>query len=164
MKQLFIIRHAKSSWKNLQMSDHDRPLNKRGFDDAPLMGKRLFSSGFKPEMIISSSALRARTTARIIADHIGFDPQKIIIEPKIYGASPFELIKLIQLFSESFERVMLVGHNPDITSLLNQLSDSSIDNVPTCGMGVLHFSYDKWNQVGTGKGKLLEFYYPKKNF
>ena len=162
MKILYLVRHAKSSWKDLSLADHQRPLNKRGKRDAPRMGKRLAKRDVRPDYIVSSPAVRALTTARVIAKKLGCKSADVTVNEAIYEAGTGSLIEIIQNFDNSFEQVMLVGHNPSVTSLVNLLADASIENVPTCGIAVLRFETDSWLHLGNITAKLLEFDYPKK--
>jgi len=162
MKTLYLVRHAKSSWKEAELSDHNRPLNKRGEHDAPRMGQRLRKRNPLPEVIISSSAVRAKTTATILAGEIGFPQSAITIDERLYGASPKDVESIICELDDTVHCAMLVGHNPTFTDLINTLGNCDIDNVPTCGMAMLAFSIEKWNEVTPGNGELLDFDYPKK--
>jgi phosphohistidine phosphatase len=162
MKTLFLVRHAKSSWKHPELSDRDRPLNQRGLADTPRMGKRLAARQDVPELIVSSPANRALTTAWMLAAEIGFDPADVMVDEDIYGADPEDLLDIISGFPNHCERAMLVGHNPTLTELTNQLTGAAIDNIPTCGIAVIYFATTTWTTIEDGKGQLLEFDYPKK--
>ena len=144
------------------MSDHARPLNERGEQDAPRMGKRLRKRKPQPQIIISSSAVRAETTATLLAEAIGYPPSDITIEERLYGAEPIQVISIIHELDDALDCAMLVGHNPTFTDLINALSGSQIENVPTCGMAVLRFPTDTWSKIGLIQGELLDFDYPKK--
>ena len=162
MKTLYLVRHAKSSWTNANQSDHDRPLNERGERDAPRMGKRLGRRTPQPEMIISSSAVRARTTAKILAKAINFSKSDITINQKLYGAEPEDVVSILCGLDDAVDCIMVVGHNPTFTHLVNDLGNVPIDNMPTCGMAVLTFNVEAWKDIGYGKGKLVDFDYPKR--
>lgn len=159
---LFLVRHAKSSWKDLTLADHDRPLKKRGYKNALLMGKRLIKRPHRPDLIISSSAVRALVTAEILAPYLGIDPDEIIVDPSIYGSGPRKIMNIIERFDDHLASVMMVGHNPGITRLANMLTGQSIANVPTCGIVVIRFETGQWAKVGSIPSILLEFDYPKK--
>ncbi len=161
MKTLYLVRHAKSSWKEADLSDHDRPLNSRGERDAPIMGKRLRKRKPQPEVIISSSALRAKTTAKILAFEIGYPKSDITIDERLYGAEPKDIVSILRGLDDTVDCVMLVGHNPTCTALVNFLGHCDIDNMPTCGITVLAFPIDAWEDIVSGKGDLLDFDYPK---
>jgi phosphohistidine phosphatase len=163
MKQLLIHRHAKSSWKFGGLSDFERPLNDRGKKDAPIMAKHLAKMGVKPDVVISSPAVRAITTALEFAEKTNYPDSKIIIEDKIYEAGLFDLLDLIRNIDDKFDKAVIFGHNPAFTSLANSLSkDFKVDNIPTCGVVALEFSVNSWSDIETGSGKLLFFEYPKK--
>lgn len=160
MKKLYLVRHAKSSWKNSDLSDKERPLNKRGKNDAPLMGKILNEKMIKPELIISSNAVRAKKTAFTIAKEINYPKEKVILTDDIYEATIFELLSMIKHFDNNCNSVMMFGHNPALTGLHNYLTKHYIDNIPTCGVTEIEFEND-WNEVEEESGKFLFFLYPK---
>ncbi|MEZ6059644.1 MAG: histidine phosphatase family protein [Planctomycetaceae bacterium] len=161
-KTLFLVRHAKSSWKDASLPDHDRPLNKRGQRDAPVMGRRLARRGVGPEKIVSSSAARALSTAGIIAGELGLGDEQLRINPRIYGASADALLTVVHGLDKSVLRIMLVGHNPGLTEFVNALTGYDIDNVPTCGICVVRLGSVCWKEVDFGSGELVEFDFPKK--
>ena len=161
MKTLYLVRHAKSSWDNANQSDHDRPLNQRGERDAPRMGKRLRKRGDRPEVIISSSAVRALTTASILATALDYATSDISIDERLYGAEPEDVLSIIGSLDDGIHCAMLVGHNPTFTALINALGRCDLDNVPTCGMAVLTFPIDSWKNITTIQGTLVDFDFPK---
>ncbi len=162
MKYLTIVRHAKSSWENPELADRDRPLNKRGRHDAPMMGDRLAERGYRPDVILSSPANRALTTARVIAEALGFPPDDIAIDERIYGAGVAGLVGLVRETDDTAGRVMLFGHNPELTAMVNRLARVSLDNLPTCGVALLEFAFDTWARLGTEPATRAEIDYPKK--
>jgi phosphohistidine phosphatase len=161
-KTLILVRHAKSSWKDANLNDIQRPLNKRGKKDAPKMGKYMAEHKIQPEVIFSSPGLRALTTARLISVRIGIKPSDIIVDNNIYTFNSEDLLNVIKSLKNKFEKVMIVGHNPAITELVNYLCGSKIDNVPSCGVAVLKFPINSWKEVSKNKAKLESFDYPKK--
>ncbi len=162
MKQLTLIRHAKSSWTNTHSTrDIDRPLNHRGERDAPRMATHLRQQGFLPELILSSPATRAATTAEEIARGIGYDIDGILWKDQIYAAVVSELMELISGIDAELSHVALVGHNPSFTELANQLQTQLIDNIPTCGVVTIEFAVDSWTDVPGSRGDLLCFHTPK---
>jgi phosphohistidine phosphatase len=163
-KNLFLIRHAKSSWEYPELRDHDRPLNKRGKRDAPLMAKVLKKEKIKPDLILSSSAVRAFEFAKVIADELGYKKNKIEVREELYMASENDLLKTVKSISDSCEIVFLVGHNPEITNFANSLSDYKTENIPTSGIFIIGFEIEKWSEVDFGKGKFIAFEYPKKYY
>ena len=149
LKHLILVRHAKSSWKHPELADRDRQLNKRGTRDAPDMGSRLAQSGYRPDLILSSPANRALTTAQAIALAVGFDPDDIIVDERIYGAGVAGLIQLLQATDDGIQRAMLFGHNPELTAMVNRLARVTLVNLPTCGMAKLRFELDSWAILGS---------------
>ncbi len=162
MKTIYLVRHAKSSWDFPELSDFDRPLNKRGKKNAPEMGVRLQNQGILPDLLMSSPANRAHTTALNIAEKIGYDKDKIRLNRKIYHASEAELLFLINEVEDDFNTLMLFGHNPGFTDLANILGNDWIDNIPTAGVVCLEFGVDSWKEIKPKSGKTLWFDYPKK--
>jgi phosphohistidine phosphatase len=162
LKQLTVVRHAKSSWKYPDLVDHDRPLNKRGERDAPTMGDRLAARGYRPELVISSSANRALTTAMAIADAVGYPPNEIVVEQRIYGIGVTRLIALVQEMAEAVDNVMVFGHNPTMTQIIGHLSSESLDNLPTCGVAQFVFDFDSWAKLGEELATEVVIDYPKK--
>jgi len=162
MKTLYLVRHAKSSWKFPELSDHDRPLNKRGKRDAPAMGKRLVLRGVKVDAMISSSANRAYTTAQVIAGEIGYPITDIMPNSELFHADPATIRDVTQQLNENTQTAMLFGHNPGFTWAANQLANLQIDNIPTCGIVAISFPIDSWTEVEFGKGELVFYDYPKK--
>lgn len=160
-KQLVLIRHAKSDWSDVNLSDFDRPLNKRGHQNAPEMAKRLLIKNLIPQQIVSSPALRAISTSEYFAKEFGISTTDIIKEPKIYDALPLTLFDIINDFDDHYDFTALVGHNPGLTSLLNLYCDTTIQNIPTCGIALIHFPFDSWKMLSRGTGNLLHFDYPK---
>ena len=162
MKRIVLIRHAKSSWKNPSLTDFDRPLNKRGKQNAPVMGKRLAEQKTTPGTIISSPAKRAIETAKIIANKIDFPKKRIIQNEQLYLADVETLLDVIHFLDEKNEIAFLVGHNPGVTMLANYLANADIDNIPTCGILCIDFAIKFWKEDEEGKGVLSFFDYPKK--
>ncbi len=144
MKKLTLIRHAKSSWQDAKPADIDRPLNKRGRDDASMMAQRLAADGFSPGCTVTSSARRALQTAEAFAAAIDFPVRELLV----YGAGSDQLLGRIRGLDNGLEWVAMVGHNPAITDLVRRLSGEPVDNIPTCGVAQLDFDIDRWRQVG----------------
>jgi len=161
MKKLFIIRHAKSSWKDNSLSDFDRPLNKRGNLNAPMMGERLDAKSIMPDIILSSPALRAKTTAKIIAKQVSYT-KEIVFLPEIYDAFSEDLHNILKKIDDDKETVFLFGHNPELNDLAEEYVDM-YDNIPTCGIVEIEFSCDKWREISPKNAKMISFDYPKKN-
>jgi len=160
MKKLYLIRHAKSSWKNLDIDDFERPLNKRGEKNAPFMGEILKDKGVFPDLILSSPALRAKTTAMTIAKKIDYK-KKLAYRKKIYEASSSELLKILKSIDDSHKTVFLVGHNPSLNDLAEYFVEF-YNNIPTCGIVEIEFSTRSWATIEPKKAKFISFDYPKK--
>lgn len=163
MKRLVLIRHAKSSWNEPGLADFERSLNERGERDAPRMGKRLHKRGLAPDLVVSSPARRALTTAQIIAAAIDYPVAAIRTIDAIYEASLETLLGVVRDIPDSHHEVVLFGHNPGITMFANALAAVDIDNVPTCGVATIELEVDSWSAVEYGSGRLLDFDYPKKH-
>lgn len=162
MLKLFLLRHGKSSWDDISLIDFDRPLGRRGLKDASKMGKYFSKEHKKPQLIISSPARRARETAELFADAIEYKIEKIQFEQPIYEASLDDLMNIIHNIEDTYDRIMLIGHNPGFTELANHLTDKeNIDNIPTCGILGIEFDVNSWKKIESKKGKFLFFDYPK---
>ncbi len=162
MKILYLLRHAKSSWENLELDDFDRPLNWRGKQDAPLMGKLLARKSILPDLIISSSSKRTRKTIQKITQEIDYHESNVVYTPELYHASCSEIMTIIRQQSDQIQRLMLVGHNPSFTDFANQFTDTLIENIPTCGFCELHFQSYMWQNITSESARLVCFEYPKK--
>ena len=163
MKRLYLIRHAKSSWSNLQISDFDRPLNKRGKLEAPLMGARLAERGVLPDVVISSPAKRARATAEIVARKVSYPITHILFEDSAYTSDTIDLLQVVRRTDDRANTAFLVGHNYAITDLAVLLTGEYIKKIPTSGVVAMDLSVDTWLGVGPGKGALLFFDFPQKD-
>ena len=147
MKTLFLVRHAKSSKDDPTLVDRDRPLADRGRKEAPKMGKRLAKRDVKPDLVVSSPALRALTTAQLITAEIGYERKDIVVDDRLYASSADGLLAVIRALDKKFDRVMLVGHNPEFTELAHRLSIDIVD-LPTCAVAEFRFDTNKWSDVG----------------
>ncbi|MEW6506499.1 MAG: histidine phosphatase family protein [Bacteroidota bacterium] len=164
MKTLYLIRHAKSSWDDKDLTDFERPLNKRGNRDAPFMALLLKEEKVVPDLIISSPALRAISTAQIFADKFDYPKNKILLEKSIYLSGIKELEAIVQSIPDSHNIVFVFGHNPSITHYANHLGNKFITNIPTCGIVGIGFYEKNWHKVEMGKGKTFRLEFPKKYF
>lgn len=162
MKQLILIRHAKSSWDDLSARDFDRDLNDRGRMDAKNMGLRLADRSFNPDAFIISSSRRTQNTASLIADQIGFPRQTIEERDDLYLATPSTMLKVIRQTPDHINRLIILAHNPGITELTNRLARTYINNIPTCGMAILEMPVTSWSEAGS-RTILLDFDYPKRD-
>ena len=160
MKKLYIIRHAKSSWKDTTLDDFDRPLNKRGKLNAPFMGTKLKERGIVPDIMISSSAFRAKNTAEIIAKKVKYS-KKIIFKKEIYDVGESAIRKILKKLDDEKSVVFLFGHNPD----LNMLAERYVgfdENIPTCGIVEIEFDCKRWKDISSLNAKFISFDYPKR--
>ncbi len=162
-RRLYLIRHAKSSWKDTRLSDFDRPLNKRGKHDAPFMGTRLSKYHVQPDLIISSPAKRAIKTAKLLAHEINYSKKDIVEDKKIYGADVDGLLEIIRNLDNDKNQVFLIGHNPGLTLLAESLSGLPVQNIPTCGVFCVEFQADTWKDIKEGLGALIFLDFPKKH-
>lgn len=161
-KTLYLVRHAKSSWGDPELADIDRPLNKRGGRSCQEMGDRMKKYGWMPELILSSPANRAITTARCIAQQIGYPEADIVVDENIYCSSAGTLCDILQRLDERYAQVMLVGHNPDMTGLVNRLCGPVISDMPTCAIAMVRLDIDHWTETGAVAGELADYDFPKK--
>jgi phosphohistidine phosphatase len=162
MKRVTWIRHAKSSWANEGLEDHARPLNDRGLGNAAEMGRRLAARKVHPDLLLSSSALRAMSTAHIIAEALGRDPDSVQCEKRLYLASVAEMLDVLADVPGEVDHVMLFWHNPGITEAVEILLDLPLSNVPTCGVICADFDLDDWSRIGKTQGTEVFYDYPKK--
>jgi phosphohistidine phosphatase len=163
MKTLYIIRHAKSSWDNPLLDDFERPLNKRGEGDAPRMGKRLKEKHVLPDLMLSSPATRALKTCHKIAEVLDYSSEKIKTNENLYHAEDEEILSIVKEIKDKHHVVLLFGHNPGLTEFVNRLTNSFIDNVPTCGVAACILKIDSWKDADWKKASLDFFDYPKKD-
>ena len=156
MKTLLILRHAKSSWKHPEISDHDRPLNKRGKHDAPIMGRQLKEKRLVPDLIISSTAVRAKDTALVIADVVGYT-KEIVFLSSLYAASPDAYIQAISHVAgdNDYSTILVVGHNPGLEELIEVLT-GDMHELSTCALAIIEMPIEKWSTLNRRQGKLIE--------
>jgi phosphohistidine phosphatase len=162
-KTLILVRHAKASWSNARLTDHDRPLHARGIRDAPRMAELLSSRGVKPDLIVSSSAVRALTTARVFESELGVGPDALIAEEAVYGADCERLMEMIRETDDHLACVMWVGHNPTFTDVANALVREGVGHLPTCSVVTLALGVDAWNEVGEGRLTLVSLDLPRES-
>lgn len=160
-KILYLVRHAKSSWKDASLGDMERPLNKRGRRNSPVMGKRMLEQGHKPELLISSPANRALSTARNIARELGIDEAEIVSDENLYFSGAQGMQSVLASVDDRHRKVMLIGHNPAMTFLMNRLGNTNIFNMPTCAIAIIGFDMASWADLYSTSGVLLGYDYPK---
>ena len=158
-KRLYIIRHAKSSWAEAGMKDIDRPLNGRGKENAPDMGKHLKANFDVPNFVVSSPAKRAMQTARRICDQIDYPKNEIQQVKEIYEAAPDTLLEIINSLPNDKDIVYLFGHNPGMSMITSYLTDDYL-TFKTCCIAVVDFEVNDWNAVSKGNGSIAAFLSP----
>lgn len=161
-RTLILIRHAKSSWSEAGISDFERPLNARGERDAPFMAQRMAESGRQVDAIVTSPAKRAITTAMAYKKALQLSEDRFIADDSVYEADVKALMNLINRFDDNWKCVLLFGHNPGFSYLIQYLSGSML-HMPTNGAGTLEMEIDSWEHVGTGCAQLVDFDFPKKH-
>ena len=159
MKTLYLIRHAKSDWNN-GLKDFDRPLSGRGISDASRIGKHLLNEGVVPNLILSSSANRAISTARLIAAEMVYAVEKIEENKNLYHASPKEMAREIWKVSNEVETLFVFGHNPGISELIGYLTEDWAE-LKTCCVAKISLEVDDWKALVRGTGTLKEIISPK---
>ena len=162
MKTLTIVRHAKSSWKDSSLPDNKRPLNRRGERDAPEMGRRIQEHGIRPSLIVSSPAVRAWTTAKVIAQAINYPREFLQKEERLYLASLDDILDVIVAQDNGFNNLMVVGHNPGLTDFANFLVPGLTNNLPTAGVVSVQVDQDDWSLYERPATELLVHDWPKK--
>lgn len=161
MKVLILVRHAKSDWGNPGLSDFDRPLNERGKKDAPAMAKRLAEKKISIDAIVSSPAKRAAKTAKAFAEELGIKKKHFECKEALYLAAPSVFYDVVEKLDDDYGTVALFSHNEGITDFANQLTDTRIDNIPTCGVFAVKARCDKWADFRNADKEFWFFDYPK---
>ena len=160
MKTLLVLRHAKSSWSDPALDDHERPLSKRGRRDGPRMGKLVRHYGLMPDMVMSSDAVRARLTAEAVAEAARYAGE-ILLNQHLYMASPADILSVLRTVPASAETVMIVGHNPGLEALVEQLTGEPQD-LPTAALAQIVLPIDRWRDLTLStRGTLLGHWRPK---
>jgi phosphohistidine phosphatase len=162
MRILTLVRHAKSSRDYPELSDFERPLNPRGRREAPLVAASLRKADVKPDLLVSSPATRAITTARIFAEELNLALDEILLNPHIYEASAWTLLHIVRGLPPDYEDVMLFGHNPGLSNFAHDLvEDCPFDELPTCGAVRIELPARGWSRIQPGSGKILRYETPK---
>lgn len=162
MKQLTIVRHAKSDWGDEFLKDVDRPLNHKGYLDAYYSSNWFYSKHSLPDVIISSAATRALNTALIFARAFDFNMSNFILNPSLFESTLTNLMTVISNINETYSSAMIFGHNPTFTNICNELTeDLFFDNLPTCGIVSLKLEIKNWKEVAPKKGKINFYQFPK---
>ncbi|GAB3232685.1 histidine phosphatase family protein [Hymenobacter seoulensis] len=163
MKTLYLMRHAKSSWSFDDLSDKQRPLNDRGRDDAPLMGQALAKRNIQLDLIVASSAVRALSTAALVAHELEYPAERIQVVDRIYEATVPELLTVVRECPDTADSVLLVGHNNTLTDFANLLSPSEIPDMPTAAIVCLKFNCAHWVEIDRANAEYYFYDYPKHN-
>lgn len=162
MLRLGLVRHAKSSWNYPDLSDHDRPLNKRGERDAPIMAAKVKELYGVPDLIQSSTANRALITAKTFAELMNLPADNLSTSKKMYHASEEDILDCISMVDDENKFALFFGHNPTMTYLANQFKGGDIiDNVPTCGVVMLESEASIWSEIDLSNTRKVAFIYPK---
>jgi phosphohistidine phosphatase len=160
MKTLLLMRHAKSSWKNQEVADHERPLKERGKKDAPLMGKLIFEKELIPQLIISSSAVRSRLTAEAFVESVNYNGEVEYID-SFYMAEPATYLEKLRTLPDELERVMIIGHNPGLEGLVQILSHR-VESLSTSAIAYLVLPIKEWQELSEDTdGELIELWRPR---
>jgi phosphohistidine phosphatase len=160
-KILLLIRHAKSDWNNASLSDFDRPLNDRGKKDAPVMARRLLDKKIKIDAFLASPAKRAKKTATIFANEYERGKDEIIFKPELYGAAEDVFYDVISKADDEFDSLAIFAHNPGLTDFANLLTDTRIDNIPTCGIFAVKINSKHWTDFKEAQKEFWFFDSPK---
>src|SRR5918992_426176 len=170
MLTLSLLRHAKSSWADRELEDHDRPLAKRGTKAAGAMGAYIATNGLQPDLVLCSGAVRTRATLTLVLPQLGKPPPKAVFDNALYMATPAALLGRLQQVKSDARHVMLIGHNPGMHALALELTgkgsredvEAMATKFPTCALAVLTFKVRKWSDVGSGAGTLELFMPPRR--
>lgn len=164
MKTLTLVRHAKSSWQNKDWADIERPLNEKGLMDAPIIADVIATKlDPKPDLILSSNALRAFSTANIFSQALGYNEDSVVIENGIYDRGTKYIIQLLKTQPEEIDSILLFGHNPDVTSMATYFLGDYIQSLPTCAVISIEFDIEQWSEIEDINGVMKFYEYPKKH-
>ncbi|QIR74830.1 histidine phosphatase family protein [Sulfurospirillum diekertiae] len=163
MKKIYLIRHAKSSWKDETIDDFERPLNSRGKRDVAFMGKRLKLFDVKPDIIYTSPAKRAEKTAKELVKEMNYDKKKIKLIDTLFESSYEQYMELIHATDDHYSSIFIIAHNPTITEVGERLSGAILSNIPTCAIVCISFEVESFKEITEESGHILFFDYPKKH-
>lgn len=161
MLKIGLVRHAKSSWDNPTLNDHDRPLNRRGKRDAPIMANKVESLFGVPDLLVSSTAVRAFSTARVFRKEMKLSENQLVSKGSLYHSTESDVLEVLSNVDDAVNYVLIFAHNPTMTFLANSFKGEMINNVPTCGVVMLESTADSWVDVHHSNTKRLQFIYPK---
>ena len=159
MKRLILIRHSKSSWKDLSLTDFNRPLNGRGKLDGPLMADYLKRKIDKIDYLHSSSSVRTFETSKYFIKQIQFE--KVEYDDALYHCSATSILNMISNYSDDYQSVMIIAHNPGLTNLINNITNISLDNLPTTGLAEIEFNINSWSKLSYKNSNLIDLKFPK---
>ncbi|UXP31771.1 histidine phosphatase family protein [Reichenbachiella agarivorans] len=160
-RQLIVVRHAKSSWDYPGLADHDRPLGERGLRDAPKMAAHLKVEVERPQVLISSTALRAKQTAEYFIQSLKILREDSRETRDLFHANYAAIRSVLASIDAEVQRVIIFGHNPGLTDFVNRITDEDIFNIPTCGVAVIDLELSDWTDIDRGTGTLRQYFYPK---
>jgi phosphohistidine phosphatase len=161
MKKLILVRHAKSDWGDPGLDDFDRPLNGRGKNDAPVMARRLREKKIKIDGFIASPAKRAAKTAQAFAEEYDAKKKNILFKKELYLAEPAAFFKVIEEAADKYDTIAVFSHNYGITDFANRLTETRVDNMPTCGVFAVKVKCDSWKNFKEAPKEFWFFDYPK---
>lgn len=161
MATLLILRHAKSDWDDPSLADHDRPLNKRGRRDAPRIGRLLVDRSLVPRQVFTSSAVRARTTAQVVAEQCGLADSLVVVVPQLYLAGPETYLDYLRWHAVADGPVLVVGHNPGLEGLLHELTGAN-EHLPTAALAQVTLDLAAWSDLSRLTPARLEAVYRPK--
>ena len=161
MKQILYVRHAKSDWSDARLDDFDRPLNDRGLMDAPGMAAFLQKSNLVPDLLLSSPAKRALSTAQLFAEVFGISEGDIATDETLYEAPVRRLLGVIHELPAHLDRVAIFSHNPSLSYAVSEFSDEYIGNVPTCGVALIQLKEGAWEDFHPGHAQLVDIWVPR---
>ena len=161
MKTVLLVRHAKSSWDDISLSDFERPLNDRGKKNAPEMAERLLNKKIAIDAFLSSPAKRAKKTAEIFAKTYKREKEDVLLVPELYEAHPDDFVKAIENAPGNASCIAVFSHNPGITDFANSLTEVKIDNMPTCSVFAVKVNVNDWQDFGKAAKEFHFFDFPK---
>jgi len=159
MKKLILIRHAKSSWKDISLTDFNRPLNQRGKSDGPLMASYLSNRYDNFDFLHSSSSIRTFETSKYFTKQIQFG--RIQYDDYLYHCSSSSLVEMIKNYSNDYQSAVIIAHNPGLTNLINNITNISLDNLPTTGIAEIEFNCNSWGNISNENSNLVDLKFPK---
>ena len=161
MKTIYLIRHAKSSWENHNLSDFERPLNKRGMNDTEKIGQKLNQLNFNPEKIIASTSARTTATIQLLCEHTNYNFKNVAFNSTLYHPSRENFMQILEDLPDELESVALVSHNYGISEFADYLTENFMEAMPTCAVVCIELEIDSWKEIVRGLGAKKWYIYPK---